>query len=89
MLFLISWRNLWRYPARSFLIMGSVVLGVWAGLFTNAIYFGMGERAGKRSQSGTKYRIFRCTTGSFRTTKRRSFRSRWIRWSRPFGHILK
>jgi ABC-type lipoprotein release transport system permease subunit len=43
MLFLISWRNLWRYPARSFLIMGSVVLGVWAGLFTNAIYFGMGE----------------------------------------------
>lgn len=42
MLLLIAWRNLWRNRARSLLIAVSVALGMWAGAFINALYFGMG-----------------------------------------------
>ncbi|MBK8920362.1 MAG: ABC transporter permease [Saprospirales bacterium] len=43
MLFIIAWRNLWRNRTRSVLIASSVALGMWAGLFIMAIYFGMGD----------------------------------------------
>ena len=43
MLFIIAWRNLWRNRARSLIIIVSVALGMWAGTFINAIYFGMGK----------------------------------------------
>lgn len=43
MLFIIAWRNLWRSRARSLIIIVSVALGMWAGTFINAIYFGMGK----------------------------------------------
>lgn len=43
MIFLIAWRNLWRNRSRSFIIIFSVALGMWAGAFINAVYFGMGK----------------------------------------------
>ena len=43
MLFIIAWRNLWRNRARSSIIIISVALGMWAGSFINAVYFGMGK----------------------------------------------
>ncbi|MEZ4920490.1 MAG: hypothetical protein R2792_15410 [Saprospiraceae bacterium] len=42
MIFSIAWRNLWRSPYRSLLIIFSVVLGLWSGVMINAIYYGMG-----------------------------------------------
>lgn len=43
MLFQIAWRNLWRNRMRSILIASSVAIGMWAGAFIIAIYFGMGN----------------------------------------------
>ncbi len=43
MLFIIAWRNLWRNRTRSLIITSSVALGMWAGTFINAIYYGMGN----------------------------------------------
>lgn len=43
MIFLIAWRNIWRHRMRSIVIMTSVVLGLWAGAFINALYCGMSE----------------------------------------------
>jgi putative ABC transport system permease protein len=37
----IAWRNIWRHPGRSFTIIGSVTLGIWAILFLTSIYEGM------------------------------------------------
>ncbi len=33
MIFKIAWKNIWRSKARSFVVIGSIVLGVWALLF--------------------------------------------------------
>ncbi|TNE47904.1 MAG: ABC transporter permease [Bacteroidetes bacterium] len=43
MLFIIAWRNLWRNRSRSLIIATSVALGMWAGTFIMAIYYGMGN----------------------------------------------
>ncbi len=43
MILFMAWRNIWRNPVRSLLIMSSVIIGLWAGAFINAIYFGMSE----------------------------------------------
>lgn len=43
MLITIAWRNLWRNRSRSFIIIASVALGMWSGLFISALYFGMGK----------------------------------------------
>lgn len=43
MIFQIAWRNLWRNRMRSILIATSVAIGMWAGAFIIAIYFGMGN----------------------------------------------
>ena len=43
MLLLVAWRNLWRNRTRSLLILLSVAVGIWAGAFIMAIYFGMGN----------------------------------------------
>lgn len=39
----IAWRNIWRNPVRSLVIIVSIVLGLWAGTFVSALYYGMGE----------------------------------------------
>ncbi len=37
----MAWRNLWRHPARSLLILFSVAIGLAAGLFVLGLYRGM------------------------------------------------
>ena len=32
MLLKIAWRNIWRSPARSFVVIGAVAVGVWSVL---------------------------------------------------------
>lgn len=44
MLIRIAWRNIWRHRTRSLVIMLSVALGLWAGIFLMAFYFGLGEQ---------------------------------------------
>ncbi len=39
----IAWRNIWRNRVRSLVIIVSIVLGLWAGTFVSALYYGMGE----------------------------------------------
>ena len=41
MLLKIAWRNIWRNPLRSSVIMLSMVVGLWAGVFINAFFQGM------------------------------------------------
>lgn len=33
MLITIAWRNIWRSPGRSFVVIGSIVVGIWALIF--------------------------------------------------------
>ncbi|MCB9222975.1 MAG: ABC transporter permease [Crocinitomicaceae bacterium] len=44
----IAWRNVWRNRLRSFVVFASVMLGVWAGLFTVSLTLGMMDQQ-KRS----------------------------------------
>lgn len=37
----IAWRNIWRNPLRSLVIIGSVMIGLWAGIFILAFFRGM------------------------------------------------
>lgn len=44
MLIVISWRNVWRSPKRSIILLGAVVLGLWTGIFLGSFYNGMIEQ---------------------------------------------
>ncbi len=37
MLLSISWRNIWRHPARSGVLLGAIVAGLWAGIMVSAL----------------------------------------------------
>ncbi len=37
MLLTISWRNIWRHPARSGVLLGAIVAGLWAGIMVSAL----------------------------------------------------
>lgn len=41
MLLSISWRNIWRNPARSSVLMGAIVVGMWAGIMISSLTNGM------------------------------------------------
>lgn len=43
MLIYLSWRNIWRNKIRSAVIMSSIALGMVAGVFIIALYYGMGN----------------------------------------------
>lgn len=36
MLMMISWRNVWRHPARSGVLLGAIIAGLWAGIIVSA-----------------------------------------------------
>jgi len=40
-LFIISWRNIWRHPARSGVLLAAIIAGLWAGVVTVGIINGM------------------------------------------------
>jgi len=44
MLLVLAWRNVWRNPLRSLVLIASVVVGLWAGLFVIAFYQGMSDQ---------------------------------------------
>ncbi len=37
MLLTISWRNIWRHPARSGVLLGAIIAGLWAGIMVSAL----------------------------------------------------
>ena len=37
MLLSISWRNIWRHPARSGVLIGAIIAGLWAGILVSAL----------------------------------------------------
>ena len=40
----IAWRNVWRNKLRSFVVILSIVLGIWAGLFIMSLTLGLNEQ---------------------------------------------
>jgi putative ABC transport system permease protein len=40
----IAWRNIWRTPMRSFLVIGSIIMGIWAGIFVVAFCYGLNKQ---------------------------------------------
>ena len=47
MIFKIAWRNIWRNRLRSWVVIMSIILGVWAGVFMMALSFGMNDSRAK------------------------------------------
>ncbi len=37
----ISWRNIWRNPKRSVVMIFAIIIGLWAGLFVSSLMFGL------------------------------------------------
>lgn len=44
MLIFISWRNIWRHPARSGVLLGAIIAGMWAGILVSGLTNGMMEQ---------------------------------------------
>lgn len=44
MLLKISWRNIWRHPARSAVLIAAIVAGLWAGITISSLTNGMLEQ---------------------------------------------
>lgn len=40
-LLMLSWRNIWRHPARSGVLLAAIAAGLWAGVFTIGIINGL------------------------------------------------
>ena len=40
----IAWRNIWRTPLRSLIVIGSIVLGIWSGIFVIAFCYGLNSQ---------------------------------------------
>jgi len=41
MIFKLAWRNIWRNPTRSFVVIGAIVIGVWSVIFLLGMVYGM------------------------------------------------
>ena len=50
----IAWRNIWRTPMRSLIVISSIVMGIWAGIFVVAFSYGLNKQ---RTQSSIKNSI--------------------------------
>lgn len=44
MILKVAWRNIWRSPLRSFIVLASMVLGIWAGVFVVGFSFGLNNQ---------------------------------------------
>jgi ABC-type lipoprotein release transport system permease subunit len=44
MLFSIAWRNIWRHPGRSGVLIASIVAGMWAGIMVSSWANGLIEQ---------------------------------------------
>jgi putative ABC transport system permease protein len=42
--FLLAWRNIWRFPLRSSLIISALFIGIWAGTFAVAFVKGLAQQ---------------------------------------------
>ena len=52
----IAWRNIWRTPLRSLIVIGSIVLGIWAGIFVIAFCYGLNsQRTVNRIESAVSH----------------------------------
>ena len=52
----IAWRNIWRTPLRSLIVIGSIVLGIWAGIFVIAFCYGLNsQRTTNRIESAVSH----------------------------------
>ncbi len=41
MILKVAWRNIWRNPTRSFVVMGAIIVGVWSIIFLSGMVIGM------------------------------------------------
>lgn len=41
MILQLAWRNIWRNPTRSFVVIGAVAIGIWAAIFMSGFATGM------------------------------------------------
>lgn len=44
MIYKIAWRNIWRNPLRSSIVLISIILGIWAGVFVISFSYGLNEQ---------------------------------------------
>lgn len=40
----IAWRNIWRHKLRSMVVIISIILGIWSGIFVSAFSFGLNDQ---------------------------------------------
>lgn len=40
----IAWRNIWRNRLRSLVVIGSIVIGIWAGVYVSGFSYGLNEQ---------------------------------------------
>lgn len=50
----IAWRNIWRNRLRSLVVIGSILIGIWAGVYVSGFSYGLNEQ---RTQSVIEERI--------------------------------
>ena len=43
MLIVLAWKNIWRNKKRSLIIVLAATFGLWGGIYSGAIWMGMGE----------------------------------------------
>lgn len=41
MIFKLAWRNIWRNPTRSAVVIGAIIIGIWSVIFLLGIIYGM------------------------------------------------
>jgi putative ABC transport system permease protein len=44
MILKVAWRNIWRNPLRSLIVLVSIILGIWAGLFVISFSYGLNQQ---------------------------------------------
>jgi len=50
----IAWRNIWRHRLRSLVVIGSILIGIWAGVYVSGFSYGLNEQ---RTQSVIEERL--------------------------------